>query len=164
MALLVPTVLSCFRGHLVRRDVNRWLWSDGTHERRVHEIATGLWNVPQRPYAAASASACVELPYAHAQAYDPLAWVVTACRDGRYEIDVSSFFPGQFRQAMGAAANGAGGAACNVSSGEGVTVALVPVEEWKSWRALCACVPLWNTADEAALFARARELGWSKPA
>ena len=156
MAVTVTTVLSCFRGHLVRRDANRWVWSDGTQERRLHEIATGLWNIPQRPYA--GARSCVELPYLHAQAYDPLAWVVAACRDGRYDLEVSSFFPGHFRQAMAAGAQAAG--TCKVSSGAGVTVALVPVDDWKSWRGLCPCVPLWNSADESALFARARALGW----
>ncbi|MBA3847287.1 MAG: hypothetical protein H0X45_11680 [Planctomycetes bacterium] len=160
MPLLVPTQSTCFRGTLARISVNHWAWRDGTVERRLHEIASGLWNIPLRPYGTSATRSCVEVPYVHAQIYDPLAWVVEGCRDGTYEIDVSSFFPGQFRHAERAMAAGGDGQA-KVSSREGVTVALIPNDDWKSWRALCPCVPMWNSADEAALIAHARALGWT---
>ncbi len=160
MPLLVPTQLTCFHGALARVSVNHWCWRDGGSERRLHEIATGLWNIPLRPYGTSTTRSCVEVPYVQAQIYDPLAWIVAGCRDGSYEIEVSSFFPGQYRHAERAMAHGGDGHA-QVSSGEGVTVALIPIDEWKSWRALCPCVPMWNTADESALIAHARTLGWA---
>lgn len=144
-------LISCFRCLLIG-DGAAWRWRDGTAEPRVAAVDARALTMRRRT-AAWDEATLVEVPFALAQAYDPLAWVMLGLRRGDYDGEIAS---GGFSalDAQGRPRVAAGTMAV------GLMVVLVPERHWTAWQRACAVAPSWSADDEAELFARARALGW----
>ena len=141
-------------GRLVWWGRNKWAWSDGTPAPEVRDI-TPSWHYNFRVRGSRGPGAVVEVPVRTAQAEPELAWVLR----GDYPRDLSGDH-GSTR-----AINLATGREHRTSdSGKAIPeVYLVPADEWDAWDASTSIGAKWDKADEPAIFAKARALGWEAP-
>ncbi len=150
--------LSCFAGRL-RRDRDGWRWSDGGREERIQDAATARLDLRCRERRAPMAQSLVEVPWSLAEAFDALAWVVRGFNACTYEVDISSgSYPAISAKKVTSTAQCP--ADRRVTPALGMTVALVPADEWRNWCAACPVTPWWSVIDEEDLRSRAAGLGW----
>jgi hypothetical protein len=166
--------ISVFGGTLVRVAPDQWVWSDGTPEPRVRDLSPSAhynFRCRQR-YEGSTCTTYVEvlLSVAHRER-DVLGWVLAGVEQGRYEQGWSGDHMGPLMITE------EGLARMRVEPGEDPLlghepilhrraiprVALVPVAEWDAWAAEHPYGATWLAADEPAIFARARALGWQAP-
>ena len=140
-------------GRLVWWGRNRWAWSDGSPAPKVRDI-TPSWHYNFRVRGNRGPGATVEVPVKTAQAEPELAWVLR----GDYPRDLSGDH-GSTRTIH------ADGRETRTSdSGKAIPeVILVPADEWDAWDASTSIGAKWDKADEPAILAKARSLGWEAP-
>jgi hypothetical protein len=118
-------------GTLVRHGRDDWRWRDGASEPRARDLSPSAhYNLRCRAYADRQ---YVEVPRGLAQ--EEITWAHEGWAAGLYRTGDSGDRPGQ-------------------------AVILVPVEAWDSWSADHPVGCTWDLADQEAILARARTLGW----
>lgn len=137
-------------GGTLERRPDGWRWRDGTPEPRVSDLpvaAVHNYRVSRRGDAA-----YVEVPVGRAREEDDLAFVRVGAAEGLYRRgpDVDA---GLARLAR---------AGSDDHHVHGRDAYYVPVEDWdRHWREHGPLGASWERADEPAILARARELGWT---
>jgi hypothetical protein len=140
-------------GRLVWWGRNKWAWSDGTPAPEVRDI-TPSWHYNFRVRGDRGPGAVVEVPVKTAQAEPELGWVLR----GDYPRDLSGDHGSTRTIHMD------GRETRTSDSGKAIPeVILVPADEWDEWDASTSIGAKWDKADEAAIFAKARSLGWEAP-
>lgn len=148
-------------GRLVWWGRNKWAWSDGTPAPEVRDV-TPSWHYNFRVRGSRGPGAVVEVPAQTAQAEPELAWVLR----GDYPRDLSGDHAGErVIHADGRMTRAYSDPRTGETTGARAIpeVYLVPADEWDAWDASTSIGAKWDKADEAAIFARARALGWEAP-
>ncbi len=153
-----PRPLSCFDGRLRHVDGD-WRWRDGEPEPRVQNAETARLDLRCRERRAPLAQSLVEVPWSLAEAYDALRWVVRGFIARTYEVDISS---GSYPAIRARTVTSIAQCPANrrVTPALGMTVALVPADQWRAWCGACPLTPWWSVIDEEDLRLHAGGLGW----
>ena len=139
-------------GRLVWWGCNKWAWSDGKPAPQVRDI-TPSWFYNFRCRGLRPAQE-IEVPVKLAESEPELAWVLA----GAYPRDLSGDHGSTLTIHMD------GRRTRTSDSGKALPeVILVPAAEWDQWDATFIIGPKWDKADEDAVFAHARALGWESP-
>lgn len=135
-------------GKLIRWAGDTWAWSDSTPAPQVRDMK------PSWYYNFRVGSGCVEVPAKLTKTEAELAWVAA----GGYPVGLSGDH-GSTRTLH------ADGRETRTSdSGKAIPqVYLVPVADWDEWDAEACIGARWERADEAAILAKAKSLGWEAP-
>lgn len=131
---------------LIRWAANTWAWSDNTPAPEVKDMK------PSWYYNFRVQSSFVEVPSKVAKTEPELAWVLT----GEYETGLSGdHYGSRILHADGRETR-------ESQTGKAIpAVYLVPVADWDEWDATTSIGCRWEKADEAAIFAKAKSLGWA---
>lgn len=132
-------------GTLIRWAANTWAWSDNTPAPQVSDMK------PSWYYNFRVQSGCVEVLAKVAKTEPELAWVLSA----NYPTELSA-------DHYGSRILRAGRETRESQSGKAIPlVYLVPLADWDEWDAATSIGARWEKADEAAILAKAKSLGWA---
>ena len=165
---MTTTQHTVFSGGLTRHGHNDWRWSDGSPEPRVTDLsASQVYNFRCRTYGSGETYIEVLLSAAHKER-DVLGWVLDGVAAGSYGQDNSLDHTGPLvigdqgisRMRVEPGEDPLLGNEPIVSMRAIPRVALVPASEWDVWAAENPYGATWSQNDEAAIFDKARQLGW----
>ena len=148
-----PTGESIFGGLLRRIEKNKWQWADGSHELRVYDLyASQRFDLR---CCDVKGETFVEVPLSTAmRERDVLGWVLSG-----YEQVQCAEHAGWLDERVGRQSLNLDGTPSNRAI---PLVALVPAGEWDQWSDAHPYGAVWDTAIEADLFDKARQLGWTE--
>lgn len=134
---------------LIRWAGNTWAWSDNSPAPEVKDVK------PSWYYNFRVQGGYVEVPAKSAKTEVELAWVLS----GEYQTGLSGdHYGSRVRHQDGRETR-------QSETGKAIpAVYLVPVADWDQWDAETSIGARWEKADEAAIFAKAKSLGWAQPA
>ncbi len=153
-AIHTPT---CFGKNLIRAG-DRWRWTDGTIEERVHDVPS--WRADLTNRVGGRSTRIVEIPSRLAEFYDPLGCIRRAAMRGDYDIDFSSGSYPSLPGPDGPSAQCPPAELRLAGSIIGIMVILVPLAHWVKWCQGCPILPVWSADDESALEQEACDHGW----
>lgn len=148
---------SVFNGLLKRVEKNKWEWIDGTHEARVKDLSPSQQynfrcrNVRGETYVEVLLSAAM-------RERDTLGWALSG-----YEQVFSGDHAGMLEIRDDESITRKSLNIDGTPSKRAIPlVALVPAGEWDQWSDTHPYGATWDTAIEADLFDKARQLGWTQ--